>query len=332
MNIRLSLPSAPRTSCIATSEPSASPSGFSWVTSRKRSASRSSARTSPGTPSCRWPPAPSSPPGLPVEQLGHAHPAVDGVVVGELQRRRVLERSSPATRRCRKPWAERRPSSEASRAVGVAEHAHVHARMAQVGAGPDTVTVTNPTRGSFRSVAMASLSTCRTASSTRRMRRAHPIHGGPRQKPRRARRARPPGSGRRASARRGRPPRRAGAWTRRRARPSASPAASGPGGRPRRRRAEALAQMRLDRGELLALGLQASGVREVQVDHQDGDEAGRLRLRLRELALDLAGLVGLEHVALLHVLEVPSTMPHSKPAATSPTSSLKRRRLAISPS
>src|SRR5437763_1150406 len=43
MNITLCLPSAFRTSCMATREPSASPSGFSCVTSRKRSEAPGSA-------------------------------------------------------------------------------------------------------------------------------------------------------------------------------------------------------------------------------------------------------------------------------------------------
>ena len=101
---------------MATSEPSASPSGFSCVTRMKRSASRSSRRISSRDAVVSVAAGAGSRPGLPVDQLGQAHPALDAVVVDEVERRRVLERSSLATRRWRKPWAERRPSSEASRA------------------------------------------------------------------------------------------------------------------------------------------------------------------------------------------------------------------------
>jgi len=47
MNMIESLSSAVRSPCIATSEPSASPSGFSWVASRKRSPERIASSTSP---------------------------------------------------------------------------------------------------------------------------------------------------------------------------------------------------------------------------------------------------------------------------------------------
>ncbi len=107
-----------------------------------------------------------------VEQLGDPHAVVD-----RRRRRRsvsvgvCLRRSSEATRRWRNPWAELEP---------------LEARLARVGSSPSTdtktvawrrsgevsteVTVTKPTRGSLRSVATASESTTRTASSTRRMR------------------------------------------------------------------------------------------------------------------------------------------------------------------
>ena len=66
--------------------------------------------------------------------------------------------------------------------------------------------------------------------------------------------------------------------------------------------AEALAQVRLDAVELGALRLQRPGLGEVQLDLQDGDEASAPPLG--ERALDLLGLVDLEHVAFLDVLEV----------------------------
>ena len=71
--------------------------------------------------------------------------------------------------------------------------------------------------------------------------------------------------------------------------------------------AEPAVELRLDRGQLLALALEAAGVGEVQIDHEHGDEAARRTstTALGELALDLAGGVGLEHVAFLDVGEVP---------------------------
>src|SRR6185437_14346017 len=96
MNIRLSRPCAVRMSCMAISEPSASPSRFSWVTTISLSAERSSSRTS----SLVAAPAPFSPirfgpPGADrdlINQLRDPHAAIDRLVVFEGQRRRVLER------------------------------------------------------------------------------------------------------------------------------------------------------------------------------------------------------------------------------------------------
>ena len=48
-----------------------------------------------------------------------------------------LRRSSLPTRPCRKPWADRRPSSEALDGLGVPENAHVDASVAQIRAGLD---------------------------------------------------------------------------------------------------------------------------------------------------------------------------------------------------
>src|SRR3954471_5674812 len=74
----MSLPSASSASLVASSEPRASPSGFSWVTSRKRSFERRASATA-----CRslvvwvW--------GELIDQLGHADPALDGRIVFEGQ-------------------------------------------------------------------------------------------------------------------------------------------------------------------------------------------------------------------------------------------------------
>src|SRR6478672_12426032 len=74
----LSLPSWSRASFIASNEPSASPSGFSWVTSRKRSFERiASATACRSLVVCIW--------GELIDQLGHPDPALDRRIVFERQ-------------------------------------------------------------------------------------------------------------------------------------------------------------------------------------------------------------------------------------------------------
>src|SRR6185437_6348133 len=91
MNITQSLPISVRIARIATSEPIASPSGFSWATTTSLSAWRSSERTR-----SREERSPLVVTGLLlgvvlVEQLRDPHPPVHRVVVLEAQRWRVLE-------------------------------------------------------------------------------------------------------------------------------------------------------------------------------------------------------------------------------------------------
>ena len=114
MNITLSLPSAVRISCIAISDPSASPSGFSCVTT---TASRS----------CELVEHELAARAIAVgrHRFAAPHPAdasssviasaVDRVVVLERQRRGVLERQLGAIRALKVAVRERRPSSEAAR-------------------------------------------------------------------------------------------------------------------------------------------------------------------------------------------------------------------------
>src|SRR6185503_13148174 len=74
----LSLPSWSRASFVASSEPRASPSGFSWVTSRKRSWERSASATAcRSLVCCVW--------GELIDELGHADPALDRRIVFEGQ-------------------------------------------------------------------------------------------------------------------------------------------------------------------------------------------------------------------------------------------------------
>src|SRR5947208_3055271 len=78
----LSLPSWSSASFSASMEPSASPSGFSWVTSRKRSCERIASATA-ATSLVVW--------GELINQLRHADPALDGRIVFERELRCPLQ-------------------------------------------------------------------------------------------------------------------------------------------------------------------------------------------------------------------------------------------------
>src|SRR5947209_2901139 len=103
----------------------------------------------------------------------------------------------------------------------------------------------------------------------------------------------------------------------------------------RHRHAEAALELGLDRGELVALAFQASRLGEVQVDHEHGHEAALTHRRNGGQASSRStwrvAYVSSTSPSLMSAKSL-STMPQSKPDATSRTSSLKRRRLAISPS
>ena len=258
MNISASLPSSRSTPCIATSEPSASPSGFSCVTRRKRSFWRTASRTC-----SRVPAVGGAHRVLLGEQLLDVHRAVGRLVVDERQRRRALH-----------PQLASRPAAGAARARTAAPPATRRA----VASSPRTVTntrawrrsglvltsvtVTKPMRGSLRpghSVAedladrlvdaahavaghtissnAATVRSTRTPCGQAGIEEAlYPVGATARPHP----------------------------ANRRPRRPRASSAARGPGGRPRSpTRRAASAQPRLDRRQVLALGLQAPGVGEV---------------------------------------------------------------------
>src|SRR5438477_11411540 len=78
----LSLPSWSSASFSARMEPSASPSGFSWVTSKKRSRERIASATA-ATSLVVW--------GELINQLRHADPALDGRIVFERELRCPLQ-------------------------------------------------------------------------------------------------------------------------------------------------------------------------------------------------------------------------------------------------
>src|SRR5262249_3498949 len=113
---------------MARIEPSASPSGFSWVTIRKRSCDRIASATA-ATSLVVW--------GELIDQLRHADPTLDGGIVFEGELRRPLHPEL-----ARQPGLEdavRRlePVEGVLPALLGPEHAHVDARVAQVGRGLD---------------------------------------------------------------------------------------------------------------------------------------------------------------------------------------------------
>ena len=138
MNMSASLPSVWRISCIAIRLPSASPSGFSWVTTTNFSAStqRGERLLALGSGAVFSHRSPAS--AVSSSSCGDPHAAIDGWVVDERERRRVLERQlggdAPLEEAVRgaQPLEARLPLSL------VAEHAHVDASVAQVWAGLDS--------------------------------------------------------------------------------------------------------------------------------------------------------------------------------------------------
>src|SRR5438105_4852831 len=133
MNAALSLPMASRISCIATSDPSASPSGFSCVTTISFCAERSSSRA--------WSRAERFPfsgiTDLPVDQPRDAVRPLDRLVVLEHQRRRALEGQLGGDHALEETMGGTQPLERRCSGRLVAEDAHVHARMSQIWAGLD---------------------------------------------------------------------------------------------------------------------------------------------------------------------------------------------------
>src|SRR5258708_34951849 len=76
-----SLPSWGRASVVASSEPSESPSGFSWLTTTKRSFARTASATARRS-LVVW--------GELIDEVGHAHTPLDGRIVLEGQLARSL--------------------------------------------------------------------------------------------------------------------------------------------------------------------------------------------------------------------------------------------------
>src|SRR5262249_9178599 len=107
------------------------------------------------------------------------------------------------------------------------------------------------------------------------------------------------------------------------------------------RRAEPVLQLRLGGEDVLALPLQRPGLREVELDGEDRDEAGAQDGSAGVAAVAPAGAGSSSEVRSTSRVSYTSNtspsrrslkpsrrMPHSKPSATSRTSSLKRRSWA----
>src|ERR671936_2992718 len=111
----VSLPCSSRASFIARIEPSASPSGFSWVTSKKQSCDRIASATA-ATSLVVW--------GELIDQLRHADPALDGRIVFEHELGRPLH-AELAGEPALQDAVRRLEAGEACRPIFFApEHAH----------------------------------------------------------------------------------------------------------------------------------------------------------------------------------------------------------------
>ncbi len=208
-----SLPSDSRARCVASSEPSASPSGLSWDVTTNRRCSRKAATTTAlsdaaSTASVSGGFIVVSVRGRRelVDEVRHANAVLDRAIVDELELRGPAQLELAVDRRLQdagRALERRRAYFARCRSLpSTLTHTFAWARSRDVSTA---VTVTNPIRGSL-SVGIASERTCFIASSTRRMRsgrltratrpRAHEL-------PLRRARARTPGRGASAPPRRG---------------------------------------------------------------------------------------------------------------------------------
>src|SRR5258706_11119703 len=131
-SISASLPRLRNASVIASSEPSASPSGFSCVTTRKRSCARSVSATA-----CRSVWLVVIVGGQLVDQLCHPHATLDREIVLERQFGSPLHPELAAEPRLEQPMRGLEPLERRAPLARVAEHAHVDGGDAQVGARDD---------------------------------------------------------------------------------------------------------------------------------------------------------------------------------------------------
>src|SRR5579871_1579731 len=130
-----SLPSARRPSVVASREPSASPSGFSCVTTTKRSCDRSASAT-PVTSSILCPILRELRGEL-VDQLGHADAPLDRVIVSERQHGRPPERELAVDLRLEHSPRRLEPLERLAPLAFAAEDGHVDPRLLEVGRDRD---------------------------------------------------------------------------------------------------------------------------------------------------------------------------------------------------
>src|SRR5215831_10235792 len=127
-----SLPSWRRASVAASSDPSASPSGFSCVTTRKRSCCRSASAIAFRSVVCVIVVRREL-----VDQAGHAHAALDRRIVLEGQLRGSLQPELAGDSRLENPVRGFQPEEGVLLLATRAEHAHVDRGATQVGSGVD---------------------------------------------------------------------------------------------------------------------------------------------------------------------------------------------------
>src|SRR5579864_5765941 len=119
-----SLPSWRRARAVASSDPSESPSGFSWLTTRKRSFARRASATALRS-LVGW--------GELIDEVGHAHAALDRGIVLERQLRSPLHPELAREAALQQPVRRGEALERRLPLPRRAEDAHVHGRMVEVG-------------------------------------------------------------------------------------------------------------------------------------------------------------------------------------------------------
>src|SRR5438132_1732713 len=131
--ISTSLPSWRSATVVASSEPSASPSGFSWVTTRNRSCARRASTTE-----CRSVICGIVVGGELIDQLCHANATLDRRIVLERQLWSPLHSELAGKPALKQPMSSLEPGERRTLLARVAEHADVDRRHAEVGARHDS--------------------------------------------------------------------------------------------------------------------------------------------------------------------------------------------------
>src|SRR3954464_11963264 len=122
--ITASLPSWSSASLVASSEPRASPSGFSWVVMTKRSCARIASATAASSPAVVWCEF--------IDQFRHADPALDRRIVCELELRGSLEAQLACDLRLQDGVRRLQRGQCPFAFLLRAEHGDEHPRLAQI--------------------------------------------------------------------------------------------------------------------------------------------------------------------------------------------------------